>query len=188
MEVVERSTGLGLTLVSGPSRSGKSRWAEHLVAGRGKPVLYVATGALAADDPAWQRRLQLHRQRRPGHWATWEVQGQLEEALGRAPADHQLLIDSLGTWLAHHLDLDAESWEQRQLGLLEALRTCAAPQVLVTEETGWGVVPATAVGGRFRDRLGALQQRLQPLAQASWLVIQGRALDLHALSQPVPEL
>jgi adenosylcobinamide kinase/adenosylcobinamide-phosphate guanylyltransferase len=43
------------------------------------------------------------------------------------------------------------------------------------------------IGGRFRDRLGGLQQRLQPLAQASWLVIQGRALDLHALSQPVPD-
>jgi adenosylcobinamide kinase/adenosylcobinamide-phosphate guanylyltransferase len=188
MGVVEQRAGAGLTLVSGPSRSGKSRWAEHLAAGSGRPVLYVATGALAPDDPAWQQRLQLHRRRRPGHWITWEVEGELESALGRAPADHQLLIDSLGTWLAHHLDLDAEAWERRQLGLLEALGRCCAPQVIVTEETGWGVVPPTVIGGRFRDRLGGLQQRLQPLARASWLVIQGRAVDLHALSQPVPGL
>jgi adenosylcobinamide kinase / adenosylcobinamide-phosphate guanylyltransferase len=188
MAVVDRPAAAGLTLVSGPSRSGKSRWAEHLVARAGRPVLYIATGALAGDDQAWQQRLELHRSRRPGQWATWEVQGELEAALGRASSDQQLLIDSLGTWLAHFLDLDAEAWERRQQGLLKALLNCPAPQVLVTEEVGWGVVPATAIGGRFRDRLGALQQRLQPLAQASWLVVQGRALDLRALSLPVPEL
>ena len=58
--------------------------------------------------------------------------------------------------------------------------------VLVIEETGWGVVPPTAIGGLFRDRLGALAQRLDRQAVASWLVVQGRALDLHALGVPVP--
>ncbi|MBC1260164.1 bifunctional adenosylcobinamide kinase/adenosylcobinamide-phosphate guanylyltransferase [Synechococcus sp. BSF8S] len=188
MGVVERRPVAGLTLVSGPSRSGKSRWAEHLAAQSGRSVLYIATGALAPDDQAWQHRLQLHQRRRPRTWTTWEVEGELESALARAPADHQLLIDSLGTWLAHHLDLDGEAWEQRQDALLQALLSCRAPLLIVTEETGWGVVPATAIGGRFRDRLGRLQQRLQPLAQASWLVIQGRALDLRTLSQPVPGL
>ena len=40
--------------------------------------------------------------------------------------------------------------------------------------------------GLFRDRLGALAQRLDRQAVASWLVVQGRALDLHALGVPVP--
>ena len=57
---------------------------------------------------------------------------------------------------------------------------------MVIEETGWGVVPPTAIGGLFRDRLGALAQRLDRQAVASWLVVQGRALDLHALGVPVP--
>ena len=59
-------------------------------------------------------------------------------------------------------------------------------RVLVIEETGWGLVPPTAIGGLFRDRLGSLAERLNTLADDSWLVIQGRALNLHQLGQPVP--
>jgi adenosylcobinamide kinase/adenosylcobinamide-phosphate guanylyltransferase len=114
------------------------------------------------------------------------VGGDLAASLGEVPAGHQLLIDSLGTWLAHHLDLDGSGWERCEADLLQALTHCRAPQVLVCEETGWGVVPATAIGGRFRDRLGLLQQRLQLISSASWLVLQGRALDLGLLSHPVP--
>ena len=58
--------------------------------------------------------------------------------------------------------------------------------VVVIEETGWGVVPPTRIGGCFRDRLGFLAQRLDREADAAWLVLQGRAVDLHALSQRVP--
>ena len=49
-----------------------------------------------------------------------------------------------------------------------------ATVVIVIEETGWGVVPATAIGGTFRDRQGELAQVLERHADASWLVVQGR--------------
>jgi adenosylcobinamide kinase/adenosylcobinamide-phosphate guanylyltransferase len=97
-----------------------------------------------------------------------------------------LLIDSLGTWLAHHLDLDESAWFQRQERLLRALHQQGSPVVLVCEEVGWGVVPPTAIGGLFRDRIGSLQQRLMQQAAAAWLVVQGRALNLMALGEPVP--
>lgn len=182
------SAPAALTLVSGPCRSGKSRWAEHLAVASAKPVLYLATGPTLPGDPSWCRRLEQHRQRRPASWPTWEVRGGLREALERAPGGHLLLIDSLGTWLAHHLDLESEAWERRQRELLEALECCRSDQLIVCEEVGWGVVPATASGCRFRDRLGALQQRLHRRSSAAWLVVHGRALDLLELSQPVPEL
>lgn len=174
-----------LTLVSGPAASGKSRWAEHLAERSGRPVTYIATGPLLPDDPLWQERLRLHRLRRPAHWQLVEAEGALAEALKRVPAEHLALVESLGTWVAAHLDCDAAGWCERQEELLTSLEVGAAV-VVVIEETGWGVVPATAVGGRFRERLGALQQKLAARAQGSWLVLQGRALDLHALGCPVP--
>ena len=58
--------------------------------------------------------------------------------------------------------------------------------MVVIEETGWGVVPPTRIGGLFRDRLGALAQDLDRIADAAWLVVQGRALDLHGLGCLVP--
>ena len=225
---------LGLTLISGPSRSGKSRWAEHLAQSSGLAVTYLATGPDRPGDGGWQQRLQLHRQRRPAQWATLEVGGELEAALEQqaaeppqrseltnrdnpefllnqtfndklpqeqgAPPPHSkemsgsirsasgqlLLIDSLGTWLAHHLDLAEPDWMERQQRLLLALERQPGPVLLVCEEVGWGVVPPTPIGGLFRDRSGSLQQRLMQQAEAAWLVVQGRALNLIALGEAVP--
>ena len=57
-----------LILVSGPSRGGKSRWAESLLA-EDPCVIYIATGTKRDDDPAWVERLRIHRERRPPHWS-----------------------------------------------------------------------------------------------------------------------
>ena len=48
-----------LVLVSGPSRGGKSRWAEHLLS-EDLDVTYVATAPDRPDDQDWQTRLALH--------------------------------------------------------------------------------------------------------------------------------
>ena len=181
-----------LVLVSGPSRGGKSRWAEHLADASGHPVLYLATGPAPQGDNDWAERVDLHRRRRPPSWCCQEVGSDLEASLqGLRRLDHPqhghlLLIDSLGSWLAWHLQDDAERWRQRCDGLTDLLVDHAGPVVLVVEETGWGVVPPTAIGGLFRDRLGALHQQLMRHCGAAWLVVAGRALDLFALAHPVP--
>ncbi len=176
----------GLVLVSGPAASGKSRWAEHLAHGSGRAVVVLATGPDRPEDASWQRRLERHRRRRPTSWRTVEVGGALGPALEGLTKEEVALVDSLGTWVAAHLECDADLWEVALDSLLTALRACAAAVVLVSEETGWGVVPVTAVGGRFRDRLGELQQRLTPLCEASWLVLQGRAIPLSQVGVLVP--
>jgi adenosylcobinamide kinase/adenosylcobinamide-phosphate guanylyltransferase len=185
----------GLVLVSGPSRSGKSRWAEHIAGSTGRPVLYLATGpsACGSADPAWTERVALHRQRRPPHWQSLEVQGALTEALqnlqqpNHAQREDVVLVDSLGTWLAWHLEQDHEQWRQHCDALIQLLRSHPAPVVVVVEETGWGVVPPTAIGGLFRDRLGSLQQQLMTDCTKAWLVLAGRAINLMELGLPIPQ-
>jgi adenosylcobinamide kinase/adenosylcobinamide-phosphate guanylyltransferase len=175
-----------LTLVSGPAASGKSRWAEHLAHHSGHPVVVLATGPDLPDDISWQDRLERHRQRRPPSWRTLEVGGDLSAGLLDL-SQHELgLVDSLGTWVAAHLDLDRLAWQDRVNTLLVTIQNVPSPLVLVSEETGWGVVPMTAAGGRFRDRLGELQQRIAPHCEAAWLVSQGRALNLAQLGRLVP--
>ncbi len=175
-----------LTLVSGPASSGKSRWAEHLAQVSGRTVIYLATGPLLPEDPSWQERLERHRQRRPAGWECREVGGALASALETLRADHLALVDSLGTWVAAHLESEEEDWQHTRGALFAAIEHCPASLVLVAEETGWGVVPPTAGGGLFRDRLGSLQQRLMGVSDSAWLVLQGRAIDLMAISQAVP--
>jgi len=174
------------TLISGPAGSGKSRWAEHLAASSGLDVIYVATGPILEDDFSWQERLRRHRDRRPTEWHLWEVGGDLSPALARLVSGQLALIDSLGTWVAAHLEADQAEWSCSCQVLLEEVRIGEGHLLMVGEECGWGVVPPTAVGGRFRERLADLQQRLAAEADASWLVIHGRALDLMSLSLPVP--
>ena len=183
--VVVKSDPTNLVLVSGPSRGGKSRWAEHLLVDSSK-VTYIATSARRPDDPSWQERLKLHRQRRPEHWELVECEASLTEALARIPLQVDVLIDALGGFVAWHLESTDEHWLEICDMFCAQLRSMPQTCVLVIEETGWGVGPPTAPGCLFRDRLGALAQRLERQASRSWLVLQGRAIDLHAFSQAVP--
>lgn len=176
-----------LTLVLGAARSGKSRWAEHLAAHAGRQVLYLATAAPHPDDADWQRRLERHRQRRPAQWTCLEVGADLAAALGTLQADQVALVDSLGSWVAHGLALEGPAWNRACDTLMHSLQHSAGEVLMVSEQAGWGVVPATAIGGLFRDRLGTLEQRLVAVADSCWLVVAGRAIDLLASSQMVPD-
>ncbi len=175
-----------LILVTGPSRSGKSDWAEALATQSGQPVLYVATSLNSPDDCEWQARVQRHRDRRPAHWKLWEVPHTLTEAVSQAPEQHCILIDSLGTWLANQLDQTTEQWQQTEAELLAALQRGTQPIILVAEEVGWGVVPAYPAGRLFCDRLGTLSRRIGGLADRVYLVVAGYALDIKILGQAVP--
>jgi len=175
----------GLIVVSGPSRGGKSRWAEHLLSSQ-ETVTYVATSAHRSNDPSWNERMRLHRERRPLQWQLREPGTKLAECIRKEEANHPLLIDALGGFTALHLDCDDFQWEQEAEELIGSLLTRKRPTVVVVEETGWGVVPATKIGGLFRDRQGWLAQRLEQHATDSWLVVQGRALNLTQLGILVP--
>lgn len=177
-----------LQLVLGPARSGKSRWAEHLAAISGQPVVVVATGPSRPADQAWQQRLERHRQRRPAHWTTLETPEaeHLVPALQGLASDQLALVDSVGTWVASALDLEEPAWQELCHTLLGALVSLRCGLILVSEQTGWGVVPPTAIGGLFRDRLGMIERQLVERASSSWLVVAGRAISLSAISHAIP--
>ncbi len=177
------------TLVSGPARSGKSEWAEHLATISERQVIYIATAREDASDAAWMQRIHAHQLRRPAHWTTVVASEQLAEAIDQHASNCSapvcLLIDSLGTWVANLLDLDPPTWEARARQLKHSVLNCPAMVIVVAEEAGWGVIPPTEVGGRFRDRLGALIRQLGIHASASYLVTGGYALNLTQLGTPL---
>lgn len=176
----------GMTLVTGPSRSGKSEWAEHLAARGQQPVIYIATSQLDPSDREWADRVAQHRQRRPPHWQSWDVPIELPAALLKTPANHCLLVDSLGTWVANWLDRAADDWQLICQDLITAIDHCQSEQITliwVAEETGWGLVPAYPSGRLFRDRLGRLVRDLGSRSGACYLVTGGFAVNLRAIGQ-----
>lgn len=175
-------------LVTGPARSGKSEWAESLAIASGHPVTYIATAQNDETDTEWQARIQRHQQRRPSTWITRHVPLDLDQAIAAGAPEQCLLVDSLGTWLANRLEQDDCAWQQTQQTVLDALRTSASHIILVAEETGWGVVPAYPLGRTFRDRLGQLVRQVGAIADATYLVTAGYALNLtqlgHSIDRP----
>ena len=176
----------GPVLVIGGARSGKSAYAESLVAGH-PAVIYVATAPSPPDDPEWHARVAAHKLRRPTSWSTLET-ADLVSVLGHpAGAGAPLLIDSMTAWLTAAMD-EAGSWtgdhtaESRLRastdGLLAAWSGGHSSVVAVTDEVGQGVVPETPSGRLFRDELGLLNQRLAQAAYAVWFVTAGMAQRL----------
>ncbi len=174
-----------IILVTGASRSGKSEWAEKLAAQTEKSIVYVATAIVDPDDREWQARIIQHQQRRPQSWQNIVASKQLAETIERSTSDRCLLIDSVGTWVANFLDLDANSWQTITNDLLTSLQTTKADIILVGEETGWGVVPPYKSGRLFRDRLGHLLRELGNIADTVYLVTGGHALNLSLLGTPL---
>jgi adenosylcobinamide kinase/adenosylcobinamide-phosphate guanylyltransferase len=168
----------GRALILGGARSGKSAYAESLLAGRAD-VHYVATGPTGGADPEWRARVERHRRSRPAGWHTVETTD-LVAVLTGTPAP--VLVDSATLWLTAVLD-QAGAWErrggyldvlrQRVDDLLDAWRGRRGAAVLVTDEVGWGVVPETWAGRLFRDQLGLLNQALAAAADQVWLVVAG---------------
>ena len=169
-------------LVTGGVRSGKSRHAESLLPSDA-PATYLACGP-TSDDPDWALRVAAHQARRPATWSTVETS---DAAHALRERTGPVLLDCLGTWLTAQLDeLDAwespqEQWEAELDARVDALDTAwrAAPHVVaVTNEVGWGVVPAYRSGRVFADRLGLLNQRLAASADRVLLVVAGQVLTV----------
>jgi adenosylcobinamide kinase/adenosylcobinamide-phosphate guanylyltransferase len=153
-------------LITGGARSGKSQEAERRLAATPE-VIYVATAEEYPGDEEWSARLAAHRARRPAHWSTVET-GILAPLL-REPGP-PLLIDCLGLWLVRGSEDPDE--------LVEAWRQCQREVVLVTNEVGSGVVPATESGRTFRDGLGRINARLAAEADEVWHCVAGVACRL----------
>ncbi len=174
-----------IILITGPSRSGKSEWAELLAGQKGLKVIYVATGYHDPTDSEWFKRIEKHQERRSNDWQTIEERYALSSVIAKCSPSDCLLIDSLGTWVANLLEEEEQMWLDRVQEFLLTLQKSAVDVILVAEETGWGVVPAYPMGRLFRDRLGDLIRRVSPLADTVYLVTGGYVLNLTQLGQPL---
>ncbi|MER7723793.1 bifunctional adenosylcobinamide kinase/adenosylcobinamide-phosphate guanylyltransferase [Streptomyces sp. NPDC096323] len=175
------------TLITGGARSGKSVEAERRLETYPE-VVYVATGGGREGDAEWAARIGVHRERRPAAWRTEETCELVELLESDGPP---LLIDCLSLWLTDAMDRvdawDDAAWagggeralRERTAELVAAVRGTRRTMVAVTNETGSGVVPATAAGRRFRDELGRLNAAFADECEQVLLVVAGQALTLR---------
>ena len=172
--------------ILGGARSGKSRFAvsDPALAGR---VAFVATARATDDDMA--RRIARHRAERPREWKTVEEPYDLVARLTELEDTFDaVVVDCLTLWVSNRLlrgdTDDAILDEAEAFAKLIGHRTTSV--TVVSNEVGEGVHPETAMGRRFRDLLGGVNQRVAAACDRVVLMVAGVPLTIKAVATPSP--
>lgn len=186
---MQSTAGHSVVLVLGGVRSGKSRYAQQLAEQFGR-VTFVAT-AERRDDAEMQRKIDRHRADRPSHWLTVEEPLALDLVIhAHQHSCDAMLVDCLTLFAGSLLEAcgnDEATLATRIDLLCAALQEAACKVILVSNEVGSGVVPAYAVGRRFRDLVGELNQRVASVADSVLLMVAGLPLSLKNLNPGGPQ-
>jgi len=160
--------------ILGGARSGKSRYALAQARAEGCRTAVLATAQARDSDMA--ARIARHQAERPSAWATVEEPLDIVAACRRLVGRHDLvLIDCLTVWVSNLLQRgdsdDAVLAAADDLAKLVGER--AVSLIIVSNEVGEGVHPPTALGLRFRDLLGSVNQRVAAAADRVILMVAG---------------
>ncbi|WP_426453654.1 bifunctional adenosylcobinamide kinase/adenosylcobinamide-phosphate guanylyltransferase [Acinetobacter sp. KB005] len=162
-----------LQLILGGARSGKSRLAEQTAISMQLAVTYVATAQ--ALDSEMQSRIAHHQNQRPAHWSLVEEPLFLAKTLQKIDRPNQIiLVDCLTLWLTNLLLLDDQNVQEFECEqLLKVLPKLQSEIILVSNETGLGVVPLGEISRRFVDEAGRLHQALGQIADKVVFCVAG---------------
>jgi adenosylcobinamide kinase/adenosylcobinamide-phosphate guanylyltransferase len=174
-------------LVVGGARSGKSRFALDLWRAAPGRRAFVATYRVDPNDPEMTARVARHRAGRDSSWTTVEEPLDLAERVeGLAREYDTLVVDCLTVWLANVVtggEPDA-AIGRRLRGLTDAIASVRARVVLVSNEVGMGVVPATPLGRAFRDWQGVVNQAVAEAVDDVYAMTVGLAQRIKPAGAP----
>ncbi len=172
-------------LVTGGSRSGKSRYALELAQQLGTTRTYIATCPVL--DEEMRDRIRRHQlDRSDKGWDTIEETLDLAAVLARNRSD-VLLIDCLTLWVNNlmyeawrqHADIDEDIVAARAQELLDACHARSGTVIFVTNEVGMSIIPENPAARKYRDLAGRCNQVIAAGAHAVTLVVCGVPLHLR---------
>lgn len=178
-----------LTFLLGGARSGKSSLAVRWARQRARQVAFIATARPTDEEMA--RRIARHRAQRPAHWQTLELPQGVGAALLRNPPQAEVCLLDCLTLLVSNVLLavtgpDAPDFARAHEAvaaeiaqLLSAVETSACDWIVISNETGAGLVPPFPLGRLFRDVLGWANQQMAARADEVYYLIAGIPLPLH---------
>jgi adenosyl cobinamide kinase/adenosyl cobinamide phosphate guanylyltransferase len=166
---------VSLVVLLGGARSGKSALAAQIA---GESATFVATGT--AGDEEMAERIRRHRAERPAAWTTIEEPLALGAALGSVAPEETVVVDCLSLWVSNLVVAGREdaAIEREAETVAEQAAARVGLTVVVSNEVGLGIVPATPLGRRYRDLLGVVNRAFAAEADRALLVVAGRGIEL----------
>lgn len=161
-----------ITLITGGSRSGKSRLALEKAMGYSRRI-FLATGM--PIDSEMTQRIKKHQEERGASFKTIEEPILLAETIRRHAASADvILVDCLTFWLNnlfHQFSTDKISEEIQDF--LAVLDEKPISLILVTNEINMGVIPPEPLSRRFVDCQGKLNQETAKRSDEVIMMVSG---------------
>lgn len=175
-----------LVFIIGGARSGKSSLAEKIAAGQeekyGRQIIYLATAK--ARDKEMEKRIKDHQEQRPDNWKTIEAELNPYQAVktNDIPDESVIILDCLTLLLTNHLiskeNFDSQIIKDHLTNFIKVLEEKNCLIILVSNETGLGIVPDNKLGRQFRDESGWLNQWIAAKSDKTFFTVAGIPIEL----------
>ncbi|MCP4322318.1 MAG: hypothetical protein GY951_14225 [Psychromonas sp.] len=175
-------------LVIGGVRSGKSNFAEKLVAlwlteQPDCKAFYIATSLAIGEET--KSRIARHQLHRDSNIVTCELDYKSSTLIHflqqyESP-DHLILIECLSTWVGWYLSQDkplkqcVSEYELVKNQFIQQLTELKAKVIVVTGEVGCGLIGESKLMRTYADKLGELNQQVASLSNSVTIVTAGIA-------------
>ena len=161
-----------IIFITGGTKSGKSEFAEYLAKVENNP-----------EYKKWQKKINLHRKRRPKNWKLIETTDLLNTL---SKEDGPLLIDSIGGFVMESINKEDKVWFIKMNSLINLLKKRKSKTFIVGEQVGWSLVSEYKIGNTYIERIGELQKSITKISKDNWLAINGRAIKIDEISLEIP--
>ncbi len=147
-------------LVTGGSRSGKSRYALQLAKDTKIPRVFIATAEPL--DEEMKIRIQKHQEERGKEWTTIEEPLNLSEILANQKSPCFTVLDCITLWLSNMVmkSMTREAILECVHKFIGECKKSSSVIVVITNELGSGIVPLEPSARSFRDIAGETNQLL----------------------------
>jgi adenosylcobinamide kinase/adenosylcobinamide-phosphate guanylyltransferase len=165
-----------IVLVTGGTRSGKSRYAQQRAKQLTDNPVYVATARVWDDD--FKQRIARHQQERGPEWSNFETEKYISTL---SLTDKVVVIDCVTLWLTnffvdHQQNIGSALREfQQEIDTLEAQQVTF---IIITNEIGMGLHADTEVGRKFVDLQGWANQYIASKAGEVIFMVSGIPLQV----------
>lgn len=162
--------------ITGGERSGKSGYAQNLALELSNSPYYLATSRILDGD--FEKRVDRHVSDRDERWTTIEE----EKHLGSLDLKGKtVVIDCVTLWLTNwYVDTqnDVEECLEKGKAELEKLFQQKATIIIISNEIGMGIHAQTAVGRKFTELQGWMNQYIAKHADKATFMVSGLPITI----------
>lgn len=184
---------MSVTFVIGGARSGKSTFAEQKAKEYEGNVLYIATATIT--DKSMEDRVRKHKEQRPSEWKTLEMYSDFNSLslFDEFISSDIVLIDCVTTLIGNFMfdsKIDFDNCVPDDVNILEKrikdnildlISICNNNDkklIIVSNETGLGIVPSYYMGNYFRDISGRVNSLISREADFMYFIFSGIPIKL----------